>query len=312
MCKKLYINFNEYIFIMNNKKVLRIFLLCFILSISIILIQIFNNLTDSWMNQYKFYSLPFGENAGQQAVFFYLLAIITPYISILMGYGLAYLIVRIYCRFSKYSKRIEFIGYANIDRSGKYLRRRYLIQILFAVLLCTNIWILLVGDDMLMRLWLTNEGQSEMLGNQGEYRNFVFIPWYWVPLVITTLVFSTSVVIMDSGLVSIKKLHGHSEFSDTERVGDRIFGIIKGYAGISVIISFIILIQSPKGNELSLVLYPISALFMILPFIIAIDLFRNIGKKWIFKATKPYYVPQLVKLSFEKEEITDFRDLLDQ
>jgi hypothetical protein len=51
---------------------------------------------------------------------------------------------------------------------------------------------------------------------------------------------------------------------------------------------------------------------MVLPFIIAIDLFRNIGKKWIFKATKPYYDPQLVKLSFEKEEIADFRELLDQ
>jgi hypothetical protein len=115
---------------------------------------------------------------------------------------------------------------------------------------------------------------------------------------------------MDSGLVSVKKLSGQSEFSDTERVGDKLFSIVKGYAGISVILSFIVLIQSPRGNEGSLILFPIFALCFVLHVIVAIDVFRNIGKKWIFKASKRYYEPQMIKLSFDKTEISDFKNLL--
>ena len=166
-------------------------------------------------------------------------------------------------------------------------------------------------NDTLMRLWLTPDGLSNMEGTEGQYLNFVFVPWYWVPIFITALVFALCSAIMDAGLVSVKQLSGQSEFSDTERVGDKIFSIVKGYAGISVIMSFIVLIQSPRGNEGSLVLFPIFALCFILHIIVAIDVFRNIGKKWVFKAAKKYYDPQMIKLSFEKTEISDFKDLVD-
>ena len=78
----------------------------------------------------------------------------------------------------------------------------------------------------------------------------------WV-LMIVTPIFAMCAVIQDSGLVSVKKVSGQSEFEDTERIGDKIFGIVKGYAGISVIVGFISLIQTPLGGEVSLVLYPL-------------------------------------------------------
>lgn len=43
--------------------------------------------------------------------------------------------------------------------------------------------------------------------------------------------------------------------------------------------------------------------------IIAIDIFRNIGIKWIHKAVKASYPPQLIELSFNKTDI-DPNDLL--
>lgn len=225
---------------------------------------------------------------------------------------MAYIIVILFCKVSKLSKRIEFVGYASIDRTPKYLKKRYIIQIIFAVLLCVNIWIVLVSNENIMKFWLTEEGIETMEGSEGQYYNFVFVPWYWIPAFITSLVFAMSIVIVDSGLVLVRKLHGQTDFSDTERVGDKMFSIIKGYAGISVILSFIQLIQSPRGNEASLVLYPLLALIIILPFIFAIDLFRGFGIKLIFSAVKSYYTPQLIKISFEKTEISGYKEILNQ
>jgi len=294
---------------MIDKKMLRIYLIALVVSFIPIVFAIINGFVDNHAND-NFYKLPFGNTNYVHQLFFYLFAYLIPYLAIFLGYALAYLAVRLFCKFSKFSKRIQFVGYAQTERTGKYLKRRYLIQILFAVLLCINIWVIIVDNDFLMQFWLTQAGLDHMLGPQGQYFNFVFVPWYWTPIFLTALVFALCSVIMDSGLVSVKKLSGQSEFSDTERVGDKLFSIVKGYAGISVVLSFIILIQSPKGNETSLVLFPIFALCFVLHVIVAIDLFRNIGKKWVFKASKRYYEPQMIKLSFDKTEISNFKDLL--
>ncbi len=238
------------------------------------------------------------------------MALFLPYLAIFLGYGLAYLVVRIYCKLTTFSKRTEFVGYARIDRSGKYLRKRYLIQLIFATLLCINIWIFLVSSTEIMQLFLSKKGIELMYDKiTGQMFNFPMVPWYWAPLFITSLVFALCAVIQDSGLVTIKKLSGHSEFADTERVGDKLFGIVKGYAGITVIINFYMLIITPLGKEGSLVIYPVLALILMIHLIIAIDMFRNVGIKWIHKAVKSSYPPQLIELSFTKTDI-DTKDLL--
>ena len=37
--------------------------------------------------------------------------------------------------------------------------------------------------------------------------------------------------------------------------------------------------------------------------IIAIDLFRSVGIKWVYKTVKGYYPPQLIELTFNKTDI---------
>ncbi len=296
---------------MIDKKILKIFIIGLLISATAITISIISNLSSEF-NDIKLFILPFGETGGQQALFFYLLVLLIPYLAILLGYGLAYIVVRIYCRLTKFSKRIEFVGYAKTDRSGKYLGRRYLIQLIFASLLCMNIWVYIMTNDKLLEFWISTEGKLLMYGDNGSILNFVMIPWYWIPLFITIIPFTLCSVIVDSGLVSVKKLRGQSEFSDTERVGDKLFGFIKGYAGISVIFSFILLLQTDKGGELSIVFYPLTAIVQLIHLIIAIDLFKDVGRKLIFKAVKPYYTPQLIELSFNKKDLTDINDLLNQ
>lgn len=297
---------------MIDKKIFKYFLITFIALLSLVFILLFMRGGNDSHSVANFYTLPFGEINLEKYSFFFLLALISPIIAIFLGYLLAYIVVILFCKVSKLSKRIEFIGYAAIDRTPKYLRKRYIIQLIFAVLLSLNIWIILVNNESIMQFWLNDSGLDSMEGSEGQYYNFVFIPWYWLPAFLTSLVFSMCIVIMDSGLVLVRQLRGQKDFSDTERVGDKMFSIVKGYAGISVILGFIELIQSPRGNEASLVLYPMLAFLFILPAILGIDAFRGFGIKLIFKAVKPYYLPQLIKLNFEKTEITKYQDLLKQ
>ncbi|MCP4764593.1 MAG: hypothetical protein GY870_22655 [archaeon] len=298
---------------MIDKKVLKTYIIGLIYSIAFILIPFIIESLNSSYDDIILFTLPFGVNNDQHFLFFYLLAIIAPYFAIFLGYGLAYIVVRVYCRLSKFSKKIEFVGYANIDRSKKYLRKRYIIQLIFCSLLCMNIWIYLVSNQDIMEYLVTEAGKERMYSKITEKMfNFPMVPWYWVPLFISILVFSLCIVIVDSGLVTVKKISGQSNFSDTERLGDRIFSFVKGYAGISVILNFIALISTEMGGELSLVLYPLMAIIQLIHLIIAIDLFRNVGRKWIFNAVKSYYPPQKIELNFDKKEIADFKELLDQ
>ena len=137
----------------------------------------------------------------------------------------------------------------------------------------------------------------------GQMFNFPMVLWYWAPCFLMALLFSMCAVIQDTGLVSLRKLSGQSDFKDTERVGDLLFGLVKGYAGISVIINFYLLLTTPLGQEGSLRMYPILAIILTFHVIIAIDMFRNTGVKWIQKAVKKYYPPQLIEMSFKQSDI---------
>ncbi len=291
---------------MVDKKILKIY----IIALTFSSITIF---TSYFMNTYEkttaaYFTFPMGVDTKIQELFFLTLAFLAPYLMIFVGYAIAYLVVRIYGPLTKLSKRIEFVGYASTDRSGHYLRRRYIIQVFFATLLCTNIWISLVTNSAILEFFIAEEAKEFMYTQEGTMLNFPMIPLYWIPLVVVVPIIAMCAVIQDSGLVSIKKLSGQ-EFVDTERIGDKIFGIVKGYAGIAVIISFITLLQSPMGRELSLVLYPLMATAMSFHIIVAIDMFKDIGRKWVFKAVKPTYPPQMVELSYVKKDIADFKDL---
>ena len=259
-------------------------------------------------NKYKLYVLPFGETATDQQLFFFILAMTLPYLAIIIGFGLSYIVVIIYMRLIKLNKRFEFIGFSKVIQSEKLPKRRYLIHIIFGVLLSLNIWMIILGSDYL-GIWVAEEYKDIMYDESGKLNNFPMVPWYWVPIFITTLMFALCSAIIDSGLVTVKKIPEHKMFSDTERVGDKIFGIVKGYAGISVILSFILILQTPLGREMSLVLYPILILIFLFPMIIAIDLLKDIGRRLIYKAIKSKYEPQLISLTFEKIKLTDRNEI---
>ncbi len=274
----------------------------------IVVVLYIGNLADRYTGHYKLYIFPNFPIAAEQQLFFMGLAVLLPYLAIFLGFGLSYIIVLLYMRLTKLSKRIEFVGFSKVINADLISKRRYIIQLVFGVILCLNVWIYILGSDF-FDFWVADKYKDMMYDPDGRLYNFPMIPWYWVPLFITTLVFAACSAITDSGLVTIKKLPEHKEFSDTERVGDKIFTIVKGYAGISVVIGFIGILQTPMGKEGSLVLYPLLAFLLLFPMIVAIDILKDIGRRIVYKAVKTEYEPQLISLSSEKKPITDRKEI---
>ncbi|MFO8018969.1 MAG: hypothetical protein R6U96_10060, partial [Promethearchaeia archaeon] len=88
-----------------------------------------------------------------------------------------------------------------------------------------------------------------------------------------------------------------------------IFRIVKGYTGISVIMTFILNLQGPLGLAGSFVTYPMIAFVQLIHLIIAIDLFKNVGRKLIWKAISHIHTPKVIDLNFQISDVKNFRDL---
>jgi len=146
---------------MIDKAVLKYYIIGIVLIVIVLISSVIGNMNDDY-SKLDLYTLPFGDTAEQVEMAMLLIAILAPYLAIFIGYGLGSLVVRIYCRFTKISKKIIFVGYAKLDRSAKYLRKRYFLQLLFASILCVNIWIYLVTNIELMTLFLSDEGKERM------------------------------------------------------------------------------------------------------------------------------------------------------
>jgi hypothetical protein len=143
----------------------------------------------------------------------------------------------------------------------------------------------------------------------GAMFNFPMVPWYWLTITVTSFVFSICFVILDSGLVFIKKIPEHPEFSDTERVGDLFWNMIKGYAGVSVILNFILLIITPMGKEASLILYPMLALLYLVFVIASMELLGKWGRRLVFNAVKKERNTVIIALDYKITEISQPEEL---
>ncbi len=101
----------------------------------------------------------------------------------------------------------------------------------------------------------------------------------------------------------------HPDFSDTERVGNILWSIVKGYAGIVVVLNFVSLISTPLGMEGSLVLYPMLAACYVFFIVTTIDLFKPWGQKLSFNAVKASRNPEIIAMEYKTSPVADRKDL---
>jgi len=266
------------------------------------------NMFDEYASR-PYYIFPSVDSGYLQHAFWSFLPLITGFCMIPLGYLLGSFIIRFYIKLTKSNSMIQNIGFARIKEDSQIIKKKYLNRILFGILLCVNLWVLFFQYDI-FKLTIKPEYHNDMYNaNTGAMLNFPMVAWYWLPITITSLVFSICFVILDSGLVFIKKIPEHPEFSDTQRVGDLFWNMIKGYAGVSVILNFILLIITPMGKEASLVLYPFIA-FLYLVFVIAsMDLLGKWGRNLIFNVVKKERNPIIITLEYKTTEINQSEEL---
>nr|MDO8109892.1 hypothetical protein [Candidatus Sigynarchaeota archaeon] len=269
--------------------------------------NILSCLLDPW-NDPLFYIFPQAATGGLQELFFLGVMFVIPFFMIPLGHGISALIVIIYLRIAQSSKKIVFLGFARIAQDSSIIKKRYWNQVLYGVLLCINIWVLLFQTDAFF-FWIRQDAVIRMFNDNGTMLMFPMIPWFWFPLAISVLILTTCFSILDSGLVCIKKIPEHPQFSDTERVGNIFWNIIKGYAGISVIASFALLLFTPYGREASLITFPVYMALNVFFYMATEELTQNWGRKIIFTIVKRNRDPEIIELNYEKKAVDDFNQL---
>ncbi len=256
------------------------------------------------------YIFPPAESVFAQQVFFYMILLLIPLVITPLGFLLSPLFIRFYLWASKRMKGVQLVGYAKFQENKRDIKYRYITRLIFGSLLCISVWNVLIQNSA-FTFWVKPEFYDSMFNKEtGAMYNFPMVPWYWLPIMITSLVFAMCHLILDSGLVYVKKIRGHPQFSDSERVGSLVWGLVKGYAGISAIITFTSLIFiSDLWREGSMVAYPALAVVQV-PFIIAtIDLLRNWGRRLIYNAVKKHQPPEIIELDYKRTPVQDMKEL---
>ncbi len=271
-----------------------------------ILSNLLAHVFDPW-NQDPFYIFPPFERGYEKEAFFIGVMFVVPLLFIPLGLVLSKGFIHIYLKMSKKTKKIQLIGFARIQTSSRVIKMRYLNQIIIGVLLCMNVWIVLFQTGAFSIWVLKSRNMTDP--DTGRMYTFPMEPWWWLPLSIAALIISISYNILDSGLVHAKQIHQHPQFSDTEQVGKLFWNLIKGYAGISVIANFFLLIFTPYGQDAANATFPLYMGFGIFFYMVILELMSNWGRGLIFKTVKKHQVPEIIDLNYTKTPFTELDQL---
>ncbi|MFX0102708.1 MAG: hypothetical protein ACFFCS_24285 [Candidatus Hodarchaeota archaeon] len=245
-----------------------------------------------------------------QRAFWYCIVPVLILVCVLLGFLLGTLITRFYVKFNKSKKDMLYIGFAKFHEENSDARKRILSRVIIGVFLCLNIWLLLFEYNV-FEFWVKPEHLGGMYTSDGRMNQFPMGPWYWLPPTVTSILFAICFVIMDSGLVYAKKVPQHPNFSDTQRIGDFFWNLVKGYAGVMIILSFIEILLTPLGRELSLLLYPALAAAHTFFAIILSDHLMPWGRALVFNAFKKESRPEFIDLDYKVEPVSDPKDLVE-
>jgi hypothetical protein len=262
---------------------------------------------DTW-NRPLFYTFPPFATGADQEAFFMGIMFLLPLLMIPLGVLLSSLFISLYLRLYKHSKKIQFIGFARIQPGAAATRKRYLNQMIFGVLLCINVWVLLFQTGA-FSFWVL-PGREMIDPDTGRMFTFPMEPWWWLPISVTVLVISVAYCILDSGLVYVKRIVEHPQFSDTERVGSQLWNLIKGYAGISVVVSFISLLFAEYGQDAANFTFPVYMALALFFYMAILEWLADWGRRFLFKTVQQQKVPEIIDLSYTTTPITTFDQLL--
>ena len=216
-----------------------------------------------------------------------------------MGLILAYFIILIYLRFISFSHKIKIMkrlvkpnnfefGYAKIEPSLTPIIT-ILIRALFMGFFTMSILVVFVENNALSSFWWINSGDYQtVIINQafGIYSEEILLPWLWISVMITFTLSIACWVILDLGLIVARKKSRHLNYKSVRKVGDIIYKAIKGYVGISIILSWILFIFR---INIGIAVFPGNVFFFSILILFILDWFKPFSNKFITRAIRKNY-----------------------
>ncbi len=167
----------------------------------------------------------------------------------------------------------------------------------------------MILNSVVLRFWVADPQKPFMYDGTGRLLAFVIMPWHLVCVFIAVLVFAMCAVILDSGLVTVIRRINFQNYGDVTRVGTIVYNVIKGYLGINIIISFLQILHSPLGQEFNIWSFPVNAMIFMLPFLVAMDLFKDFGRRRVLAVVKKAFHLQVLELDYKRVPVTTFDEI---
>lgn len=212
------------------------------------------------------------------------------FIGIPLGFLLGYILTIVYLWFIKKFKKRNPIMFGLVrSESDLSSIKTLLFRAFYAGFLTMSILFIIIENNYLASLWWKDiDDFNVMMGDQrfGIYSETFLLPWLWLVLAITIALMVAIWSILDSGLISIKNINQFYKLKRVEQAGKLYDRIIKGYVGVSLLISWILWIM--KLNT-GIAVLPINTVVIILFFIIILEYFKPLSNKLIQNATKKVF-----------------------
>lgn len=250
---------------------------------------------------------PFENPAHDGLFIFYMISISSVVFSILMGYILGPVFLYI-------QKKIlgRKMVYAIVDKSNDKPFKRALFKAFFPALLTLNISFILISNEFIITLVTGYTGDPDI-----TYAYTALIAVFYIASGIALGLFSPIWILNDSGIVFMKKEDINNN-PEIQNIGRWYSNLLKGYAGISVLLTFYLfileLISLPgvtdePGSLISLIavpLFPFIIAFYIIPAIIIRDVTYEHRKKYILKVARKMGISKNITVSINEIEPQDY------
>lgn len=293
----------------NKKKKYNRFLISFlllaipliVLLIGDILHTIEQNGSDKNGALYKF--IP-GDTEFEQRFFLNNMNLIGLLIGFLIGLFLTYILTYFYLLIMKKFFKVKTVGLAK-KTSDRMPLKTFISRVIIAALLTASFIFIFLENEFLAKFWWKDlDDYNYYLKHQseGKYSEYFHLPWQWIAITITIILLIPCWTILDSGLVLIKEIEQYDNFKETDRVGNYFYDFVKGYVGISIVITWIIMILT---LNVGLAVLPINTLVYFLPFVAALDLINGFSRKLVTSAASKVYELKLIDIEINKSDLKD-------
>lgn len=241
------------------------------------------------------------------------LTIIGVILGIPIGFLISYIITLIYLwlfkkyqwffkKFLKkyYEKEKYTFGFVEIDPQTTSITT-ILFRATIAGFLTMSLLFIYIENNYFSVFWWKNLNDYQTtIATQpsGLYSELILLPWLWISLAISSALLVACWIILDSGLIIIKKKSSHKRYRSVGKVGNYFYKYLKGFVTLSLLISWLLFFLQ---INVGIAVLPINSLIYFVLFVIILDYFKPFTRNIVMKGARKIF-PSIDFLTIETKQ----------